>query len=102
MSNFNVRLNELALEDIAKAEDWYFRRLPGLDEKFINKLRQSLTAISEHPAAFSFIQKNGPFRKYKIQGFPYKIFYSIDDQTILITAIIHTSRSNRYIRRRLK
>lgn len=41
-------------------------------------------------------------RRYKIESFPYKIFYTLSKDTIFILGISHAKRGNAFVRKRLK
>lgn len=64
--------------------------------------RISLEKIEFNPFSFSNIKKGCKYRKLFVRQFPYKIYYYVKEQEIIVIAIIHTSRSNTYIKRRLK
>ena len=74
-----------------------------LGERFLNELYNiSLEKICSNPFAFRRFRRNSNIRRFVMKRFPYKIFYDSSTLPIKIIAVIHTSRSSRYLKRRLK
>ncbi len=92
-----------ALADIT---DISFRYETGggfLGERFLNDLYNiSLEKICSNPYAFRRFRRNSIIRRFVMKHFPCKIFYDSSAVPIKIIAVIHTSRSSRSIKRRLK
>lgn len=74
-----------------------------LGERFLNELYNiSLEKICSNPYAFRKVRKNSSIRRFVMKRFPYKIFYDTSTLPFKIIAVIHTSRSSRYLKRRLR
>jgi toxin ParE1/3/4 len=85
------------------AEDavlYYEKQLVGLGKRFYNNFLASLNNIQENPFTHSFVKE--PVRRFKVEKFPYKIFYIVTDETIFVIGLPHAKRSNAFIKRRLK
>lgn len=95
------KVTDEAERDTKEVFEWYENKLPGLGNRFLSHLENGFNKISFNPFAFAntgFLD----FRRYILDVFPYKIFYLLKDDLIIITAIIHKSRSQRYWRKKLK
>jgi hypothetical protein len=73
--------------------------MTGLGDRFFLQILTSLNTIKENPFAFSFVKT--PVRRCLIKKFPYKIYYLIDQATIVIIGIAHVKRSNRFLKKKL-
>ena len=101
MPRYNVIYTELYQEDVITFYDWYDKINKTLSERYIKELKESEEIISVAPNANSRLL-NSAFRRYLMPKFPYKIIYRVNNANIVIVALIHTARSNKFIKRRLK
>lgn len=88
---YTIRYGEDAIDDLKEIRTWYDEISLSATEK------DNIT----NPFAFS---KTGytDFRRAIIKRFPYKIIFRVTKNIIDVFGVIHFSRSNRYIKRRLK
>lgn len=96
---YNLVVSEMAYKDAIVIFDWYEEKLRGLGDRFIRELEVAKNDLLNNPLAFA--KWNKSIRRMVMRRFPYKLFYKIYDDKIVILAIIHARRSNRYLRRRL-
>ena len=96
---FSILVSEMANEDANIIFDWYEGIHVGLGDSFINELEISKSDLMNNPLVFAKWNKN--IRRMVMRKFPYKLFYKIYDDNIVILAIIHARRSNQYLKRRL-
>lgn len=101
-SKISLGISSSAVEDIELITAWYEQQRTGLSLKFVSEIDISFNKISTSPEAFRLHGKNSFVRRYIMEVFPYKIFYHYNSFHIEIIAVIHTSRSSRYLKRRLK
>jgi len=80
----------------------YGNKTPGLDIKFRKAVKNSIDKILSNPSSFASVNKRSKYRRCLADTFPYKIYYRVSEKEITVVAIIHTSRSNSLIKRRLK
>jgi len=96
---YSLLVFEIAYEDAIVIFDWYEDKLAGLGDRFIRELEVAKTDLLNNPLAFA--KWNKSIRRMVMRKFPYKLFYKIYDDKIVVLAIIHARRSNRYLKRRL-
>ncbi len=82
-----------AKEDIREAARWYNKQQDGLGKRFTAEVRDKVHYIKHNPNA-SNIRYNG-VRTAVLTIFPFMVHYIIDEniETIIITAVLHTSRN---------
>ena len=70
--------------------DWYEEKSVGLGERFVQALEASYKQIRSNP--FRQVRKS-VYRYAYIDGFPkYRIVYAVDQETITVYQVRHTSR----------
>lgn len=98
---FKILFKPIALIDIDEAISWYEKELQGLGHRFFNRLTEAINVLEDNPYVYQVIYDH--VRRMLLKSFPYKILYFIQDsETIVILGVIHTKRSNRYMKKRLK
>lgn len=103
MDRLSYIISDEALDDIKDISKWYETKAIFLGSKFLHEFYNvSITKICTKPDSFLKLRRNGSIRRHIMNRFPYKVFYDNSTDPIKIIAIIHTSRSSHYIRRRLK
>ena len=80
-------------QDIQEAVYWYNSKQKGLGKRFLNELKNHINIIKENPQSFAVRYDN--IRCLPIKEFPFMIHYTvdIDNKTIYIYAVFHTSRN---------
>jgi plasmid stabilization system protein ParE len=73
--------------------------IPGLGERFFKNFETTKEKLAIHPNHYSLITNE--VRRCPIKKFPYSILYIIEEEKIIILAIIHRKRSNAFIRKRI-
>jgi len=83
----------LAKEDIREAARWYNKQQYGLGKKFTAEVREKVNFIRQNPKA-SNARYNG-VRTAVLNMFPFMVHFTVDDEnkTIIISAVLHTSRN---------
>jgi len=88
-----------ALEEYESAAIYYARIDPDLQLRFIESVENSIERILESPRRSRVIDED--VRRCIANVFPYGILYTIEDDLILIVAVMHFSREPGYWKRRL-
>jgi len=82
---------EAAVEfDIESAFSWYEAEEPGLGPEFLDQLRFIYRRILENPLGYE--EQRSGIRRGLMRQFPYAVYFSIENETILILAMLHTAR----------
>ena len=82
-----------AKEDIRGAAHWYNKQSQGLGKRFTAEVSESVRFIRQNPKASNI--RYDQVRTAVLKVFPFIIHYTIDDgeKTVIISAVLHTSRN---------
>lgn len=82
----------LAKEDVREAAQWYNDQSPGLGRKFTEEVRDIIRYIKQNPQACNI--RYNEVRTAVLKVFPFMVHYTIDEsnRTIIVSAVLHTSR----------
>lgn len=95
-----ILIAKIAQEEFNETKEFYEIEQSGLGTRFENEIKKSLLRIKQFPLAWPV--ECYEIRKYLVHKFPYKIFYSIQDQTITVLAFAHFHRKPAYWIERIK
>ena len=87
--------------DVAEAAQWYNHRQPGLGEKFIREVDRVIARVLENPLAFPVILRRHEIRRVLTKRFPYRIFFSLKGEWVVVHAVLHGRRDDRHWKDRL-
>jgi ParE-like toxin of type II ParDE toxin-antitoxin system len=77
-------------QELEAAACWYQDRLPGLGDDFLAEYQATLTRILQEPTRWRKIRREN--RKLNFRRFPYAIVYSVGDDVLYVTAVMHLHR----------
>ena len=89
-----------ALEEYREAAIWYANREQELAQQFIANVEAAVQSVVEAPTRWRIIDED--VRRYLTHLFPYAILYTIEDNFILIVAVMHLSREPGYWREHIR
>ncbi|OGU36812.1 MAG: hypothetical protein A2068_08205 [Ignavibacteria bacterium GWB2_35_6b] len=96
---YEVVLTQDANQDINETFHWYESQSIGLSKNFLAQVDNSLKIIQDNHKLFLVKYKN--VRRCLIKRFPYKIFYTVNKNQIIILAVIFGGRDPNWIKKRL-
>ncbi len=85
--------------DVEAAFDWYEAEEPGLGFHFLEQLRATYQRIRDHPLGYQDLRSG--VRRALLRKFPYAVFFSVEANTIVIIAVLHTARDPAEWQRRI-
>jgi toxin ParE1/3/4 len=89
-----VDLHRSATAEMIEAARFYERRRHGVGFRFIQRVDDLCQRIGESPAAGSPLGRKD--RKRAVPGFPYNVVYRIEEERVLVLAIMHQRRKPGY------
>jgi len=82
---------ERAVEaDVEAAFNWYEGEEPGLGLEFLEELRAAYHRIVDHPLGYQDLRSG--IRRALTRRFPYAVYFSIEEEAIVIVAVLSTAR----------
>lgn len=84
----------IAESEFDKAVNYYESLHPGLGKEFGFEIKKALRHIMDYPMAWSIIKHD--IRRYLVSRFKHAILYYIEDNTIIVIAIMDCRRDPEY------
>ena len=97
---FDLLVRPEAEQDLAEAFQWYEGQRAGLGRDFLLHVQAGFQFVERTPLVFS--ERYHGVRQHLIKRFPYKIFYKVQDQTVVILAVVYGGRDPDWVKKRLK
>jgi hypothetical protein len=91
---------EDAEKEFLESSLYYNSCQPGLGLDFASEVHQTISRIFQYPQGWTLISRN--CRRCLVKRFPYGIIYSVEDDIILIIAVMNLHRKPNYWKSRLK
>jgi plasmid stabilization system protein ParE len=79
---------------------WYERDRPTLALEFLAELRASFDRIADGPFRYPHLRSG--VRRALVKRFPYAVYFTVEDDVILVVAVVHTSRNPAAWQRRIE
>jgi plasmid stabilization system protein ParE len=95
---YRVIIRPEAENDLREAHSWYEDKRTGLGYDFLLQVDAGLNFIARNPNIHPIGYKGT--RKHFIKRFPYKIIYLVENEQIIVLAVIHSRRSPALIEKR--
>ena len=90
--SWQVTIRSAAQADLREARDWYDQRRLGLGNEFLLVVADAMLALEEAPEKFPIYYRD--FRRVLTDRFPYKIFYRIEGQSVIVYRVLHAAREH--------
>ena len=86
-----LRLREEAENDIHDAAGWYESQRIQLGHEFLDEIEALFSRISENPLQFPILYRG--IRRALLSRFPFGVFFRVEDERIVVLAVMHASRN---------
>ncbi len=84
-----------AESDIIDSVIWYESQEPGLGFEFSAEIRAAIKRAFEHPQAYMLLRKHPQVHRVLAQRFPYRIFYIVRSDAVVVFAVLRAARHDR-------
>jgi plasmid stabilization system protein ParE len=81
-----------AERDLASARDWYDQQRGGLGDEFLDAIALTLRELEQDPELHRLYYRN--FRRALLRRFPYKIFYQVLGERVVIFRVLHAKQEH--------
>ena len=98
MQSYALYLTELSQEDIYSSQKFYEEQSPDLGVYFYDSIIVDLDALKFYAGIH---QNYFGFYRMLTKRFPYAIYYDIEDDLIVVHAVLHTRRNIASVEERL-
>ncbi len=99
MIRYAIEAEPAVEADVEAAFDWFEGEEPGLGFEFLEELRAAYHQILDHP--FGYQDLRSGIRRALTRRFPYAIYFSVEEETIVIVAVLSTARDPAEWQRRI-
>ena len=86
--------------DIADAAVWYDSREPGLGVELLSEVHSAIARALKNPESFTRVRRNPDVRRVLTRRFPYRVFFIVRADTLVVFAVLHAARHDRVWKRR--
>lgn len=97
---YRVIIRPEAEDDLKEAFLWYEDKRKGLGLDFLLQVDAGIRFIGRNPEIHSAVYEGT--RIHLIKRFPYKIIYLVEQQRLIILAVLHGKRSPQVIGKRVR
>jgi plasmid stabilization system protein ParE len=87
--------------DLAEASGWYEEQKPGLGTEFVAIVREALDRVLSVPRASRLMRRTPEVRRVFTRRFPYRVFYVLRNDAVVVFAVLHGARHDRHWQERL-
>ena len=88
------RFFDEALAEYIAAGRYYNRQVSGLGDAFADEIEAGISRILDAPATWRIVEDD--VRRYLVNRFPYGIYYTVENDVIVIWAVKHLHRDPDY------
>jgi len=81
-----------AERDLLEARDWYEWKRAGLGSEFLDEFAAAMASLEQNPQRERFYFRE--FRRILLRRFPYKIFYQIIGERVVVFRVLHAKQDH--------
>ena len=96
----NYEFHPEALDEYQQAALWYAERDQSVALRFVTFIEDAIERVVTAPERWRVIDED--VRRCLTRVFPYAILYTIEDDSVLIVAVMHVSRAPGYWKSRIE
>lgn len=90
--NRRVVIRPNAEADLSAARTWYESQRAGLGDELLDEVRRAVGLLADNPERCAFYYRD--FRRLLTRRFPYKLFYRIEGDRVIVFRILHAKRKH--------
>ncbi len=91
--SWRVVIRPNAEVDLCEARTWYESQRPGLGDEFLLEIHAAIILLEKDPKRRPFYYKD--FRRILTRRFPYKLFYRVEGDRVVVFRVLHAKREHR-------
>jgi len=86
--------------DISNGAIWYDRRELGLGLELVSEVQSAIARARKNPESCTCVRRNPVVRRILTRRFPYRIFFIVRPDAVIVFAVLHAARHDRVWRHR--
>jgi len=94
-----IVLTREAENDLSEIVEWYENQRSGLGFNFLAEVDAGFRLLASDPRLFPEQYKG--VRRYLVRRFPYKVFYRLVEDNVVVLAVVHGGRDPAWIKKRI-
>jgi len=98
--NFKITYRPEAELDIEETARWYEKQRINLGFEFVNEVEKKGEFIETNPHLYQKVYKS--VHRAVLERFPFNVFYFIEDESVVVIAVMHGSRHPKKWQKRVK
>lgn len=87
-----VIIRPAAEADLSAAKRWYDERRPGLGAELLAVVDRAMNELEERAEKHPLYYRE--FRRVLLRRFPYKVFYRVENERVIVFRILHAKRDH--------
>jgi len=87
---YKVYIRPDAEKDIETAATWYEMQREGLGKAFLDEVLHAFETISDNPQMYVVVHRHT--HRALIHRFPFAVYYRIEEDSLVVVAVMHGSR----------
>jgi toxin ParE1/3/4 len=100
--NSRLIIRPEAEADILNAAVWHEERERGLGLEFTAEIKAATEKAFQTPLAFLHLRDTPQVRRMLLKRFPYRVFYIVRSDAIVVFAVLHAAQHERHWKQRIK
>ncbi|MCU7937581.1 MAG: type II toxin-antitoxin system RelE/ParE family toxin [Candidatus Thiodiazotropha sp. (ex Dulcina madagascariensis)] len=88
--SYTLTIRKEAEFDIDEQFDYYEEKREGLGHDFLLCIEEALDKLQRSPLVYRKIHKE--LRRIPIRRFPYRVFYFVKNNNVIVTAVFHARK----------
>jgi toxin ParE1/3/4 len=88
--SYSLLVRPEAQADLAETQKWYEERATGLGRQFVEAVDDTLVSITNNPQAYPAVRN--VVRRALTKRFPYGVLFLVEEDTVVVLAILHQAR----------
>jgi plasmid stabilization system protein ParE len=85
-----VLIRPAAESDLDRARKRYNKQRAGLGDEFLVSIAEAFTRLEQNPERYRVLYRD--FRRVLVERFPYRIFYQIKGDNVVVFRVLHHAR----------
>ena len=78
--------------DITNGAVWYESQESGLGLELISEVQSAIARVLKYPESFTRVRRNPTVRRVLTRRFPYRIFFIVQPDAIVVFAVLHAAQ----------